>query len=391
MLNKEIVLVFKKFINDSCDAEEQDRVFSYLQNGEFLDEWNRAISEEADKSIDVNVLSALSSQHKDELENKILKKISKRSIPYWIRYSAAAIVLLALGISLSTFEKDQPTQEPAETLAANVEPGRNVASLTLADGTVINLDDKGAGKLSTQGNVSIIKKGDGEIVYQPIDDVKPVTANNSLATPRGGQYQITLPDGTHAWLNSASSIEYPTSFGPKERRVRIKGEVYFEVSHNKNKPFIAETDGQEIQVLGTHFNVNAYKDEGAIKTTLLEGSVKIAISSTKSLVLKPGQQSSVMPGRDQINVKRVDTEAATGWKNGDIHFNSADLKGVLRQLARWYDVDVDMTRVPAVKINGVISRNVSLAVVLKAIEATSDVHLAIENKPNGEGRRIIMK
>jgi ferric-dicitrate binding protein FerR (iron transport regulator) len=260
MLNEEVVLVFKKFINDNCDAEEQARVFSYLQKGEFLDEWDRAISEEADQSIDMNTLSVLSPQHKDALENRILKKINKESIPYWIRYPAAAILLLALGISLSTFEKDQPTGEPAEALVANVEPGRNMASLTLADGTVINLDNKGTGKLSIQGNVSIIKKGDGEIVYQPIDDVKPVTANNSLATPRAGQYQVTLPDGTRAWLNAASSIEYPTSFGPKERRVRIKGEVYFEVSHNKNKPFIAETEGQEIQVLGTHFNVNAYQN-----------------------------------------------------------------------------------------------------------------------------------
>lgn len=390
-MDKEIIVLFKKFIDDSCNADEASLVFLYLKSGRYLEEWDCAINDEANRFIANAEPVATEFPQKDRLEGKILKRAIKNNIPSWIKYSAAALIVLALGISLVTFNKNQPSEKPNKGEVASISPGRNVAILTLADGTVINLDKEQVGKLSIKGNTNIVKKADGEIVYQSDNDPKAVSSYNTLSTPRGGQYQIILPDGTKAWLNAASSIDYPTAFGKKTRNVRIKGEVYFEVMHNKSKPFVVEADGQSIQVLGTHFNVNSYKDEAVIRTTLVEGSVKVTSHSNRSLLLKPGEQSIVVPGEERIGVEMVDTEAATGWKDGYIHFNNTDLKGVLRQLARWYDIDIDMTGIPAAKLNGIISRNVDLSVVLRAIKATSNVHLEIENKPNGAGRRIVMR
>ncbi|EOR96293.1 putative anti-sigma factor [Arcticibacter svalbardensis MN12-7] len=387
-MNKEIISLFERFINDSCSSEELIQVFNYLEKGEFLKEWDTAIEEDANKFIVTENIKAIDSHNKDRLETRIFNKIRKGRMLNWVKYSAAALILFTLGASLLIYNKESSSVKIKKEVAIVVTPGGNVATLTLADGSTIKLNEERSGKLGVQGNAAIVKKGSGELVYQTIDKLNSTPTYNTLSTPRGGQYKITLPDGSRAWLNAASSIEYPTAFNTNERRVKINGEVYFEVMPNKSKPFIVSTEGQDIQVLGTHFNVNAYKDEEVIRTTLIEGSVKITLPSNRFSILIPGQQSVVVPGTDHITLNKADTEAASGWKDGNIYFNNTDLKGVLRQLARWYDVDIDPSGIPERKLNGIISRDVNLSVVLHAIEKTSDLRLKIEKKPNGAGRRV---
>ena len=391
-MDKEIINLFKKFINDRCSSADLERVLNYLENGKFIEEWNTALKDEEKESINEPSLRRMDARRKDELHGYIQNKIQKRrTIPLWLRYSSAALLLLALSVTLLLYNNPGLPLGPGGANSGDVKPGGNVATLTLADGRAIRLDNKGNGNLAYQGNSAIVKLAEGELIYKRIGAGDEQEQYNTLSTPRGGQYQITLPDGTRAWLNAASSIIYPTAFAGNKRQVTIKGEVYFEVMPDKSKPFIVSSAGQTIEVLGTHFNVNAYEDESVIKTTLLEGRVRVSLPSKSSSILFPGQQSEVVKGEDYISLSRADTEAAIGWKNGEIHFSNTDLKGVLRQLARWYDVDVDFRGMPDKKLNGVISRKVNLSAVLQAIEKTSNIPLKIENLPGEAGRRISME
>lgn len=395
MYNKEIIHLFKKFINNRCDSQELERVLNYIENGEFLDEWDFVIQEEADNALAGNdrTLDIMSDHQKIALQKRIEKRASNDRRPIWMRYSIAALVLVTLSFSLLLFSENQPNidEQQERTKAQDVSPGGDNATLTLADGTTIELNKEGTGNVALQESTNIFISEDGELVYQATDNDLNKVSFNTLSTPRGGQYQVVLPDGTRAWLNAESSIIYPTAFIEDRRTVSIKGEVYFEVKHDKDRPFMVETAGHTIEVLGTHFNVNAYADESSIRTTLMEGSVKVILPSNKSSLLSPGQQSVVVKGKDQIAIGKVDTEAAIGWKNGDIYFNDTDLKEVMRQLARWYDVDVDYKGMPNKKLNGIISRNVDLSVVLEAIEQTSNISLRIEIMPRGLGRRVSME
>lgn len=393
-MDKEIINLFKKFINNRCNSAELERVLYYIKNAQFLEEWDSAIAEEEEISLREGSFQKMDAGRKAELFKQIENKTKKIiTIPLWLKYSSAALVFLALSVTLILYNKTRSISGENQEVATieDVKPGGNAAFLTLADGTVIILDKEGNGKLALQGNSAVVKLSEGELIYRPVDGITEPVKYNTLTTPRGGQYRITLPDGTKAWLNAASSIVYPTAFTGNNRQVTIKGEVYFEVMPDKSKPFMVSTAGQTIEVLGTHFNVNAYEDEGVIKTTLLEGSVKVSLPSKLSSILYPGQQSLVEKGKDHISLNRADTDAATGWKNGEIHFSNTDLKGVLRQLSRWYNVDVNLQGVPDKKLNGVISSKVNLSAVLQAIEKTSNIPLKIENLPDGTGRRISME
>lgn len=392
-MDKEIIDLFKDFINNRCNSQELDRVLTYIKEGKYLSEWDSAIEEEANVAMGETNVELMSDLQKKSLNHRIDKQIRKAKFnPLWWKYAAAAVVLVALGISMVLYKGIENSNELSVeiVMVRDVVPGGDVATLTLADGTTIELDDKENGNVAIQGNTAIVKEGDGELVYQSVAITNEKPIYNTLSTPRGGQYRVVLPDGTKVWLNASSSIVYPTAFTESKRTVQIKGEAYFEVTPNKDKPFIVSTAGQSIEVLGTHFNVNAYEDEEIIRTTLVEGSVRVA-ALTASSILVPGEQSLVYKGRNQIILQKVDTETAVGWKNGNIHFNNADLVGVLKQLSRWYDVDVDLKGVPYKKLIGIVSRNVNLSVVLKAIEKTSNVKLKIEQLPNGAGRRIVME
>jgi len=308
--------------------------------------------------------------------------------------AAAAIFIFFFSVAYFFIQKKQQEQLITITNRNKILPGRNKATLTLADGSKIDLDDAKTGGIAKQAQLSVTKTATGQLVYTIANtDSTSSTATdklsfNTIETPVGGQYQVILSDGTRVWLNAASSLKYPTQFAANKRQVELTGEGYFEVTKNKAKPFKVITDKQEIEVLGTHFNVNAYTDENAVSTTLLEGSVKIAVhlknqSSQQSAILKPGQQSNL--SNAGLAVGNVDTEDVVAWKNGYFSFNE-DFESIMRKLSRWYNIDVvyKIDKDPDLSFGGKISRSKSINSVLNIIETTGNVHFKIE------GRRIIV-
>lgn len=314
------------------------------------------------------------------------QSVKKRLWP--IRFSAAAalFVLLAAGIFFySKYEKTRANQLAQQSIV----PGGNKATLTLANGNVINLTEAQNGDLSKQAGIQISKTADGQLIYT-IDDASVADDSkliyNTISTPKGGQYQLKLPDGSKIWLNAASSLKYPANLASlKERRVELSGEAYFEIAKDRNKPFIVATDKQEVKVLGTHFNVKDYADDHSTKTTLLEGSVQVtAEANPLPIVLKPGQQSNLTAGT--IKVSEVEADDEIDWKNGDFVFKAENLKSIMRKIARWYNVEVEyQENVPQdVELEGLVSRSRSITEVLKLMESTDKVHFKFE------GRKIIV-
>jgi ferric-dicitrate binding protein FerR (iron transport regulator) len=293
----------------------------------------------------------------------------------WFRY--AAILLLIAGTATLLYVNNQPSKNLKQSaLTPDIIPGGNKAILTLADGSTILLDSAANGSLAKQGNTKIIKLDAGQLSYSPslAGNRGEPTLYNTIATPRGGQYQVLLPDGSKVWLNAASSIKFPTAFTGKTREVEMTGEVYMEIAKNTKQPFLVKANGTEVQVLGTSFNMNAYNDEEAIQTTLIEGSVKVILpqssgSSKKEWLLKPGEQVEVMNSQTAKIISNADIEKVMAWKNGAFNFNDADLPAVLRQLERWYDINVKYEGiVPQKKFKGGMDRNVNLSDMLEVLK-----------------------
>lgn len=299
------------------------------------------------------------------------------------RYSAvAASLLITLSVSwyayvyhYNPFGSDLKL---VTLLGKDISAGKNAATLTLSDGSRILINDNFKGKLAVQPGVEIIKDKDGQLSYQVTDtelsEKEPVY--NTIETPKGGQYQISLPDGSKIWLNSASSLKFTTALRTqKERKVTLKGEAYFEVAKDSSRPFKVSGDGQIVEVLGTHFNINGYSNEKNIRTTLLEGAVKI-----NDLLLRPGQQS-VLNKSGAIQVLSVHAEEAIAWKNGLFQFNETHLSSIMKQLERWYDISIKYEGdVPNIHYTGTISRNSSLSEVLQMLEDTGSARFTIREK-----------
>jgi len=309
----------------------------------------------------------------------IKKPLVKRM---WPRAAAAAMVLLALSVSFYIYKQNnKKTNTPNIDYAKNIKPGGNKAILTLADGSKITLDSAANGKLAVQANVKVSKLANGQLLYSVNAGGNPDekgSAYNTITTPNGGEYQIVLEDGTKIWLNAASSLRYPLKFSGSKRVVTLTGEAYFEVAKNPQMPFSVKTAQQEVVVLGTHFNINSYADEPSVKTTLLEGSVKV-INNNSSVVIKPGEQTQVVQNLP-ISIATVDTRESVAWKNGLFSFKRADIKSVMRQIARWYDVDVAYYgEIPKTTITGKIHRNVSISQMLESIGYLGP-DLKIENR-----------
>jgi ferric-dicitrate binding protein FerR (iron transport regulator) len=297
-------------------------------------------------------------------------------MPFLRRWSwAAAIILLCVGIYFfrTNTHKEATVQLAKKEQPKDLPPGKNGAVLTLADGTQVALDSLGNGNVATQNGMNV-QLTNGRLAYNSpsasanIDEV----IYNTLVTPKGRQFQLVLPDGSMVWLNAASSIKYPVTFGRKAREVEVTGEAYFEVAQDHSKSFKvlvhAASGNSEVEVLGTHFNINAYDDEAAVKTTLLEGAVRVYKGAATS-VLKPGQQASVS-GESFLRVKDdVDVDEAVAWKNGSFVFNRQDIKSIMRQIARWYDVNVEYEDQPSDEtFSGIVSRKSDLSQVLKIME-----------------------
>ncbi len=305
---------------------------------------------------------------------------------------AAAILLVAVaaGTVLVVHKTTAPAglavQQPRTAVQADVPPGSNKALLTLADGSTIALDSVHTGSLMRQGNTRVLKLAGGQLKYDAIAGADHSKSSyNVLSTPRGGQYRLVLPDGSRVWLNAASAIRYPTAFNGKDREVEVSGEAYFEITKNSSMPFRVLTvnhpgdaDPMTIDVLGTHFNVNSYADEDAIRTTLLEGSVRVTKDNSAGL-LKPGQQAQLKKDGVFSWVQDADVEAAVAWKDGVFEFGDEELPVILRQISRWYDVDVVYQgHVPTDRFTGRVSRNTSLAGLLKILKL-SDIQVTVEN------------
>jgi len=292
-----------------------------------------------------------------------------------IRYAASVVIILSAAI-FAKYKQGKGEFQPATATVAkavqDVEPGGQKAILTLSDGSTIELDDANNGQIAQQGQMQVIKLANGRVEYKSLDKNQESGQSltfNTMSTPRGGQYQLLLPDGSRVWLNSESSITYPVVFAHHERKVKITGEAYFEVAKDKMKPFRVVTGDMEVEVLGTHFNIKAYADEGPTKTSLLEGSVKI-----DKQILKPGQ--AFMNGR--IVPTNIDQDVA--WKNGIFNFDNQNLSQVMKQLARWYDLEVVYPNgVPQKEYGGEIGRNLKLNQVLNGL-GNSGVHFELDGK-----------
>ena len=293
------------------------------------------------------------------------------------RFIAAASILVLLGVAgyFLLRQEKAPTISPSQlTAKQDIAPGSTGAILTLANGEKIVLDSAGNGVLAIQGKTKLINRN-GQIHYDGEDRENAGILYNTITTPRGRQYTLMLADGSKVWLNAASSLRYPAAFSGETRAVEVTGEAYFEVAHSK-VPFVVNVRGMEVQVLGTHFNINAYEDEAAIQTTLLEGSVKVS-KSGRSRMLEPGQQSLVS-GDAAIKVQdEVNTDVILAWKNGYFSFDQTDLYAVMRQISRWYDVDVVYEgNIPDRRFGGEISRNTNASQVLQILEE-SNIHFKI--------------
>ncbi|EOR92679.1 putative anti-sigma factor [Arcticibacter svalbardensis MN12-7] len=328
-----------------------------------------------------------------EIRRGLPLKERNKVIGMWPKIAAAASVLLIISVALLLHTNNKTVHQKQIVKVLNkpkevIVPGSNKAFITLADGSKISLTDASSGRIAKENGVQIIKTSDGKLIYtiSETEHSAKIIAYNTITTPRGGQYQIVLPDGTHVWLNAATSLKYPTSFIGKERKVELNGEAYFEVAPNKSMPFKVQTRNQEVEVLGTHFNVNSYADENETKTTLLEGSIRVFQNSTQlTRVLRPGQQSIIMANASVI-IRNGDLEETMAWKNEKFVFNDQSLAVIMRQISRWYDVDVEFAGNKAVNkaFGGTISRFKSINQVLEILELTGSVRFKVE------GRRVIV-
>lgn len=306
----------------------------------------------------------------------------------WWRYAAAALLIGGILTTILLLQKkggNQDLKTKGLVTMDDIAPGSNRAFLTLSNGSTIALDRAKRGSLAQQGNVAISKEDNGSISYALIDPhSRPATAAvfNTITTPKGGQYQLVLPDGTKVWLNAASSLRYPIRFADNQRKVELTGEGYFEVTRDIAHPFFVTANGATIQVLGTAFNIQAYAEEPILKVTLSSGAVRVLptlLSGHETgKKLLPGQQAQVdRVGR--INITAADTASDLAWKNGMFIFTHAPLEEILHQVARWYNADIIYQTHIKERFNATIPRSVPVSQVLHLLEGTDDVHFLIEN------------
>ncbi|OQP68316.1 FecR family protein [Niastella populi] len=391
MDKKDLLEILKKYRLGTATREEVEFLLAYYDLFE--------VEEDVIASKAAAEVKALKEDIRAGINEKITGKPASpvRYINVRFKWLAAASVLLIVAIGAVLYNLRQPAVQsvaavndlPAAPTVNDIAPGRNQAMLTLADGSVIALDDKANGVISQQQGTLVKKTADGHVVYTE-NEKSAAMAINTITTPNGGQYQLTLSDGTNVWLNAASSITFPTSFTAAAREVQITGEAYFEVARDKRHPFKVISKNQVVEVLGTHFNVNTYPDEPAAKTTLLEGSVKVNCTggvknkATSSKVLVPGQQSVVTGSKEPIRVQSADLEEAVAWKNGYFKFDRVDIQTIMRQVARWYNVEVEYRgRISDDVFVGKIARSENVSGVLKIL-ALSKIKTSIE------GRKIIV-
>ncbi|TZF84601.1 FecR family protein [Pedobacter sp. BS3] len=417
-----------RYATNSISRKDFDELTSYIHQAdsdpvlfEIMEAfWNDLDSSKADTSAKDKVYRRIVSDSRFRDSHHVVLKPVKKQSRYIKWYAAAAVIVIAISAGLY-FYRSLSVNSPESNVArtqTRPKPSRQhagQATLTLADGTNLVLDQSQNGTVAIQGNSSV-SQVNGQLVY--INSGMRSSAENlknTVTTPRGAYYQLILPDGTKVWLNTASSLTYPVAFNDAERRVELRGEAYFEVakaplnppkggkSGNTNSlsfgeawmPFIVATANQEVEVLGTHFNVNAYADDPFAKTTLLEGSVRVS-NHKQQVIITPGEQAIVTGAKPEISVRKVDTEEAMAWKNGYFVFNNEDIRTVMKTISRWYNIRIEYQGDMSGKtFGGTISRYADLDKLLKAIELTGAIHFRVEDEAENNGkasleRRVIV-
>ncbi|MCX2584417.1 FecR domain-containing protein [Pedobacter sp. MR22-3] len=374
---KEFQKLVQKYLDGEASTEEKNA----------LDDYYLLFRDEPDQT------SLLSDKQlfflEQRLENGLFARIHQPSKVWrmWPRIAsvAATVAVIVFGASLFVYHKQQNTN--ITTNATDITPGKIAATLTLSNGKKISLSDAANGEIAKEAGISVTKTADGQIVYE-IKETTSVENNiNTLTTSKGETYVLTLPDKSRVWMNAASSLTYSTSLNEhKQRRVKLDGEAYFQIAKDKAHPFIVESKGQEVEVLGTHFNINSYGDDKIVRTTLLEGSVKVVFQKGErnEKILKPGQQSILLPD-NRIAVKEVDVNEAVAWRDGKFIFDREDMGTIMRKVARWYNVEVIFEDdIQNKQITGSVSRYANLSELLKVLEATGRAHFKTE------GRKVII-
>jgi ferric-dicitrate binding protein FerR (iron transport regulator) len=381
MKNKDkeyLQIALKRYREGTATADEIAFLEKYYTLFEEKDGFFDSNDEETQEALRAELKLRID-QEIDESSDTIPLRSERHS---WIKYVAAASVLLILSISTYLIIGQKQYQQISKN--NDFVPGSNRAILKLADGREILLDTAANGAIVKLDGITITKNAAGEIEYK-VGDVSSAdaVAYNTITTPNGGEYHVVLPDGTKIWLNASSSLKYPTVFKGKQRRVEITGEGYFEVAKNKQMPFIVSCRNQNIEVLGTHFNINSYEDEDGIKTTLLEGSVKVS-TAKDALIIAPGEQAYLNPSILTLEKRTADVEQEIAWKNNLFSFKGDNLQTIMRQIARWYNVEVSYEgKLSDEKFYGQISRTSKLSEVFAILELN---HVHFKSK----GRHIVV-
>ncbi len=378
-----IAYLIAGFIRNTLTEKEHQELDDWVNESDHNMQLFEDLTDERNLEANLEWMDKVQSEQSyQSLKKRGAFEVSRKRIrisPVWI---AAASVILVAGIFFIyryTGKNKSSNNEIAIADTLQLHPGSNRATLTLADGKVIDLTNAKTGIIESGEGSHVNKPADGELVYEG-DDSKPGTSLiHTLSTPVGGQYQVRLPDGTKVWLNAATTLKYPSRFDQGERKVEINGEAYFEVAKNERQPFKALlTDGVEVTVLGTHFNVMDYSNEKAKEVTLLEGSVAIS-KNENTKKLEPGSQASI--SENEITKRTgIDTEEITGWKNGLFVFHDAPIESIMNQIARWYDAKIVYQAEIKQQFNATILRSEPLAKLLHLLELNGYVHFKIENK-----------
>ena len=371
MNNQKSKDLIQKYLSGQCTSDEEAIIESWYVE--------LAGKKRQDKVAELDDLST-----KQEMFRTIQSKkntFKKKSKSLWPHFAIAASILLCLSVGIYFLLRGTAGQRFVSTKIHDIAPGTSKAILHLANGKTIVLADAENGVLSRSNNTAISKNGVGKVIYRQSSKLilsKVKLLYDTLTTPRGGVWNIKLADGSIVWLNASTSIRFPESFANKERSVElINGEAYFEVTHDANRPFKVRVSGQVIEDLGTHFNINAYQDEDNIKTTLLEGRIKLS-KGNKSAILKPGEEAISI--NDRIVVGKADLDQSIAWKNGYFQFNYETLESILRKVSRWYDVDLQYVSnsIRTIKFSGSISKYKNVSQILKKLELTGTVNFKIE-------------
>ncbi|MBX3242673.1 MAG: FecR domain-containing protein [Chitinophagaceae bacterium] len=393
MHKERLLYLLDQYFHKTITPEEQDELcemMTVLEVNVPLEDWMR------EKWLSYMPHEELPPEDADRYFSKIVARIEEKSDGLaeqpgtrlrslsrsWARVAAVLIIAIAafaIYLIKSSRKDNSGSPEIAAALPGqDVAPGGNFATLTLADGSTVILDSLSNGVVASQGSAQVIKLDNGEIKYESGNNDKEIFYN-TMTTPTGGQYRLVLPDGTGVWLNVASSVTYPTAFTGKERNVSITGEVYFEVVKKNAMPFKVKAGNQLVEVLGTHFNINAYDNEQTINTTLAEGKVKVTEKGS-SIMLQPDQQVQNNKEGKLTLVEHPDMEETLAWKDGLFHFNGTDIETIMRQVSRWYGVEV----IYKDRINELfvadIPRNVNVSKLLELLELTKQVRFIIKDR-----------